>query len=272
MKRNLNISIAGIHGRIVMEDTILYNELKKKFATYESGKPPGFKLFISGSFSDLKKDNNPHHPVVIESSKEKIAVVEYMNKNKKDILGYIDSTTQQCYIAPAHELNYSRLFSSIRACYHYFLEKNGGFFLHASSGTINGKTFAFTGKSDSGKTTALRNMKPDAIVAQDAAAIRIHGKRPQVFAVPFRNDSNAMGEADAVFFPKKTKEKTKIVKKGLAQSITEITSNTLFASPCDPTLINNVMETIIKFCMTVPAFNLYFKKDDNLQTLPELIA
>jgi hypothetical protein len=192
-------------------------------------------------------------------------IIEQQSARRHRALGIIDPPKNTCVIELNDGLHFSNLIAAVRTCFHFYLEQHNGFFLHAACGAVDGKAYIFTGKSDSGKTTALRNFNPEQIIAEDALAARVEHGRLSVFAIPFRSDKNARAEAHAFFFPQKASPPSRLEKQNPASTAAEVIANALYASPHDAQLLDTVIQSITQFCRAIPGFNLYFSKNCNLQ-------
>lgn len=265
MKRSLNVSIANITGTITLTDETLYQKLKIFFNTYETKSKPQFKIILNVANNDLKYYPKIFYPILIEPENNRLNIIEKSKKGCEPILAYLDPTVNICHLSTSAKFNYSKLIAVIRTCFHHYLEKNNGFFLHASSGVVNNNAYLFTGKPDSGKSTALNNLDPDYIVGEDAIAVKnLADNRSIVFSTPFRNERNNKGEIKAIYFPVKSKNKPKIEKEYPTQYISKIISNAMF-SCYNSDHTDSVMNSIIEFCTNVPSFNLYCGKKTKLQ-------
>lgn len=231
-------------------------------------------MLINSLPTSLPNTSRHPYPVVVEPKKQaptakRIAVFVITEKRRqKDIpLGNIDPRKRLCSLNLTGNFSYSRLLSAIRACFHFFIERNRGFLLHASCGTVQGRTYIFTGKAGSGKSTALQNCHPEKIIAEDFLAIRITEKQPAAFSIPFRREKSALARPRAIIFPKKFPGPTHLVKETNAQAVSEITANALFCSPHCLSLVQPVLKSISKFCVLVPGYSLYFVRKANLREI-----
>ena len=261
----LKISIARVTGGIGVNDAVLLSRLGRFFPTYMSDQRPYFKIMIEGNSRDMKTSVNKNYPVVLEGNNGVYKIVEKKGVAADALLGEIDPKNKICRIRISRDVHFSGLMAAIRVCFMYFLEQLNGFFLHASCGAVNNRAIAFTGKSGSGKTTALKNVKSDNIIAEDVLAVRMIRRCPYIFSVPFRNDRNASAKVQAIFFPKKSKKSPKVIQTETSFSVSEVIANALFSAPKQSHLIEPVLESISQFCGKVPAFNLYFAKQTNLR-------
>lgn len=261
----LPVCIADLPAHILLDDTALFNRLEDFFSTYLTNDEPLFKIILKDSGQNMDKKPRDTYPVILQQDKNGLTIVERRSKKRYFVLGSMTPQNKTCTIDLNDHLHFSSLISAIRTCFHFYLEQNNGFFLHAACGAVNGKAYVFTGKSDSGKTTALNNFNPEQIIAEDALALRVQRNRLSVFAIPFRSDKNARAKAHALFFPKKAAEPARLEKQNPASTAAEVIANAMYAAPHDAQLLETVIQTITQFCRVIPGFNLYFSKNCNLQ-------
>lgn len=262
---SLQVTIADIPFSVEIEDAALKKHVRRVFTTYltTAGKPV-FRIIVEGAYGPDRSSLQRNGPVTVEKRSAGYVVIEGREGALRP-LGSIDIRRKVCRIALDGSFHFSLVISAIRSCFLFFLERNGGFFLHASSGIINGEAYTFTGKSDSGKTTALGNLNPDRVLAEDALAVRVRRGGARVFAIPFRGDRNAWAPAKVVFFPRKFKGAPRMEQEIAAGAAAELLTNAMFSSPRHAPAVQPVVETIGQFCRDVPAFNLYFPKTGSLR-------
>ena len=260
----MRIKIADIVGEIYFRDKGLKDYLQHFLHSYITNEKPYFKIAIYGTSSDLKMHTGRTYQVSVEDHKGKYNIV--FNRGKQRfILGDIEPKERVCSLNLKKISNYSNLLQSIRVCFHFFIEREGGFFLHASCGTIDGKAYIFTGKHNSGKSTALKNLKPERVIAEDSLAIRNNGNTFSVFSIPFRKETSRRGKAQAIIFPKKSTGSPRIERESITSSAAEVISNTMFSSPNNPQIIEPVIVNIIDFCSSVSRFSLYAQRDGDIR-------
>lgn len=270
MMQPLYVTIADVPFTIEIEDTALRGRVRGMFGTYLAADvKPFFKVILDGAYRPERNSSRRNDPVMVEKRAGKYFVVEGRRDASRRALGTIDVRRKTCRFVLDGSFNFFLITSAIRSCFLFFLERHGGFFLHAASGIVNGYAYTFTGKSDSGKTTALGNFHPDEVLAEDALAVRLRAGNPEIFAIPFRGEKNARAPAKAVFFPRKSKGAPRMERESAAGCASELLANAMFSSPYDTTIIQPVLETIGRFCRDVPGFNLYFPKAGSLR---EVIA
>lgn len=265
MSSLLRVTIARIPFEIQVDDPRLGARLERFFSTYLSRQKPFFRIVIQGTSRELKMDSAQNYPVVIVPDGCLLNIVERRENGKTRALGHINPAKKNCSFILKDLKHFSNVISAIRVSFLFFLELQGGFFLHASSGKVKGRTYIFTGKADVGKTTALKNLKPDEVVAEDALAVRTDGKKPCIYAIPFRKDKNAQGPAAAIFFPRKAVGAPRIEKESPATCVSELMANAMYASPHSQELMEPVMESIVKFSRHVPGFSLYFPRRGSIR-------
>ncbi len=268
--RSLQVTIAELPFRIEIADAALERRVSRIFGTYQTpaGKPI-FRIIVEGAYSPDRSSSRDNGPVTVKERPGECIVVQGREDAPSRQLGVIDVRRRICRFSLDGSFHFSLIISVLRTCFLFFLERHDGFFLHAASGIVNGKAYTFTGKSDSGKTTALGNLNPEEVLAEDALAVRMFNSRAGIFAIPFRGDQNACAPAQAVFFPRKFKGVPRLEPETPAEVASELLVNAMFSSPHNSSLVRPVLKTIGRFCRRVPGFNLYFPKSGNLR---EVIA
>jgi hypothetical protein len=266
----LKVTIAEVPFDVAIEDAALRGRVSRIFGTYlTAAEKPIFRIIFKGSYNPDRNSPPRHNPVTVEKRSGKYFVGEGSKDARRRPLGTIDARRHICCFTLDGSFHFSLIISAVRTCFLFFLERHDGFFLHASSGIVEGKAYTFTGKSDAGKTTALRNLNPERILAGDALAVRVRRGNPRIFAIPFRGDRNACAPAQAVFFPRKFKGAPRVERESAAGAASELLANAMFSSPHNGSSVRPVLKTIDRFCRRVPGFNLYFPRSGSLR---EVIA
>jgi len=263
MNYNLRFSIADIPFEINTERPSLARFLETYFSGYSNNCTPLWSIKInSASLSDSPITSDTIIPELNQESTDIWQIV--VNSSEQTEIGHINEIEKSCTINDYNTCGTYLLTSCIRLCVQFFLERSNGFFLHAASGTVNGKGILFTGHSTSGKSTALKNLIPEAIIAQDALALRICDDTPHVFAIPFRGERPAQSPLNAICFPRKWKGTPELRRDTIATVISEITSNALFCAPSSDLMMNSALSTITDVSMNIPGFDCLFDKTTNL--------
>ena len=266
MKYHRNYSIAGLPFETATDLRSVAGFMDSYFAAYRSNEPPAFSIFF---------DKNAPLPV---SLNRKLIVPEiehdehgnYLilnNSSERAALGYIENNGKQCHLNGGLRTDEYLLSAAIRSCIQFQLERNNGFFLHAACGSIAGRGVVFTGESTAGKTTALHNLHPDSIIAEDAVALRMHDAKPYVHAIPFRGEHPAKTPLDVLCFPRKWHGEPRLTREEPGTVAVELTANALFSAPSSPQLMSDVLATVIRFGSSIPGYNCYFDLSTNLSTV-----
>jgi hypothetical protein len=263
MNYNLRFSVAGIPFEISTGRSSLARFLETYFSGYSVNCMPIWSInIISASQSDSPVTSDTIIPELNQQSTDLWQII--VNSSEQTVIGHINVTEKSCSINDYNKCGTYLLTSCIRLCIQFFLERSNGFFLHAASGVVNGKGILFTGYSTSGKSTALKNLNPETIIAQDALALRICNNTTHVFAIPFRGERPAQSALDAICFPRKWKGTPELRRDNLATVISEITSNALFCAPSSDLMMNSALSTITDVSMNIPGFDCLFDKTTNL--------
>ena len=262
--KSLKIKIARTCGGIAADDGALNKILESYFRSYLSDEEPLFNIYIKGSYRNLNKPCGNGWPVFVRETKEVYEIIEKREK-KTRLLGIIDSRKNLCHIDIRKYFNYSNLIQALRACFHFFIEERGGFFLHAGCGVVSGKAYIFAGRHGAGKSTALRNLQPESVIAEDTVVIKNNGCDSLVFSTPFRREENASGRVEALIFPRKFRGSPYKIKEPKAASASELISNALFSSPYSWRLVDSVVKNISLLCESTPGYRLYFPREGSIR-------
>jgi hypothetical protein len=161
--------------------------------------------------------------------------------------------------------------SVLRIVHTLLLAREGGFLLHASSAVRNGKSFLFTGLSEAGKTTMVRNAPSDvSLLTDEASYVRRIGGSYQAYGTPFAGElgqpgKNISAPIQGLYFLKKA-SRNQIEPMDKAQAVRRLMRNILFFAE-DKSLVQLVFESACAFVATVPVFELSFLPDQRVWEL-----
>jgi len=156
--------------------------------------------------------------------------------------------------------------SVLRIVHSIILANEGGFLLHASSVTRNGRAFLFSGVSGAGKTTISRLAPPDAVLLTDEVSyIRHESDGYRAYGTPFagelaRNGENTSSTIATAFFLVKGLQ-NQISDIAPAAAIRRLLRNVLFFAH-DPKLVEQLFETAVDFVARVPVKQLTFSPEN----------
>jgi hypothetical protein len=266
MQYRLRLSIADLPFEILTDRRSTARFLETYFGAYRTDDAPGVSILVAGS--KPFRGRTPSERVVPELEPDSPGVWRIFNNSSERItIGYIDERESWCSLDGCVRSNPYLLSSAIRLCMQFFLERHGGFFLHGACGTVRGKGVLFTGKSTAGKSTALYNLRPEAIIAEDAAALRITKGETMVYAVPFRGELPSHAVLTALCFPRKWTGTPKLLREGAAAVAAELAANALFCAPGSEALMSAVLGTIVDCSVSVSGYDCYFDKSTDLFTV-----
>lgn len=263
MPYRLRLSVADLPFELVTMHRSTARTLETYFHDYRTDAVPGFSISIqSGRRQPNRTCSSRVVPELEPGTAGEYRIIN--NNTERVVIGHIDEPSGTCRLTDRVCLDTYLLSSAVRVCTQFHLERNGGFFLHGACGAIGRKGVLFTGKSTAGKSTALHNLQPDRIVAEDATALRITGGNVRVYAIPFRGERPSHTVLSALCFPRKSTEPPRLIREGTAAVATELTANALFSAPASETHMSTVLSTIINCSTAVPGYNCYFDKSTNL--------
>jgi hypothetical protein len=259
----MGLSIADLPFEIVTAQQVNARFIDSYFSAYKCSQSPAFTISIE---DDTQASSERYSErVVPELMPVSRTIWRIVNNNEQRLsIGTIDTGSHRCLLKRADSSNDYLLSSAIRLCVQFFLERNEGFFLHGACGTIGTSGILFTGKSTSGKSTALRNLHPEKIVAEDAVALRRIDRAFKVYAIPFRGEKPDAATCMALCFPKKWKGAPKLTQENESTVVAELTANALYCAPSSEELMRTVFSTIVECSGAVAGYNCYFAKSTNL--------
>ncbi len=155
--------------------------------------------------------------------------------------------------------------SVLRIVHTLLLARAGGFLVHASSATRNGKAFLFSGLSGAGKTTIARLAPSDvALLTDEASYVSNVGDQYVAYGTPFAGEFGAPGKnisapIAALYLLEKAAE-NRIVRVEPAVAIQRLLRNILFFAH-DAELVRLVFESACVFVAAVPVYQLSFFPD-----------
>jgi hypothetical protein len=263
MKYRQRLCIADLPFEISVVRPAIAHFLKVYFKGYQTEFAPVFTVFIEtkeGFSGRVRWDR-----VVPELAPASPGHWNILNNDKtRMVVGAVDEKECACTLGSIVCSDINLLSSAIRLCVQFFLERNDGFFLHAACGTIGGKGILFTGKPTAGKSAGLHNLRPDTVVSEDAAAIRIMHDGLRVFAIPFRGEPPSSMPLTAIVFPRKWRGAHGLIRHKPAAIASELTANALFCAPSSEILMSVVLKTISQCSLLVPAYDCRFDKSTDL--------
>ncbi len=266
MKYRLRLNIADLPFEIITDHRLIARFLDTYFAAFRSDKSPESSIIIDSEVpipvSGVKSS------VIPEIEPAEGGGYRIVNNCRDRILiGHIEKDELTCHLTGRACADTYLLSSTIRVFVQFRVERHGGLFLHAACGSVKGKGVLFTGKSTAGKSTALRNLRPDTIIAEDAVALRVFGSTTKVYAIPFRGEVPSNTELDALFFPRKYSGPSRLTREAAAEVASEITANALFCAPSSEEIMSRTLETIALCSSIVPGYGCFFDKTTDLQAV-----
>lgn len=266
MRKILRISIADLTFDLDTYDEQTHLFLEDYFGAFRTDASPDISILINSSTPP--EDISPPDPVIPEVIHQPDGTTSIINSNMNpQILGTIHEDESKAVLNDVACTFMYRLCAAIRVVVQYFIENNNGFFLHSACGTNSNRTVAFTGKSTAGKTTALNNLHPEAVISEDATAVRFINNTWMVFSTPFRGEEPAQAPLYTICFPKKWKGIPFLKLNTPAAVIAELSTNAMFSAPSCEDQMNRVLETMLNFGNRIPGFECYCYKTTNLQTV-----
>lgn len=152
--RSVNIKVAGIPCRLIIDDETLFDYFSKNYFTDKKASKPKIILKIN------KKDNG-----YTITSAPKIIILDVKGKKMVRLFNVVDWT--------------------VRIVIHYNLMRYNTIFIHCSSFVHNGNVYAFAGFSGKGKSTIISNFPKHKIVGDDILVLKKAGRSFHAFQPPF---------------------------------------------------------------------------------------
>ena len=267
MKYRLGLSIADLPFEIVTDHRLVGRFLESYFAAFRSDGSPGFTIIIDSGVPAPVSGVRSRVVPEIERDGPGGGYLIVNNSSDRVVIGHIDDDGGTCRLTGRACTDTYLLSTAVRVCVQFWLERSNGFFLHAACGSVRGAGVLFTGKSTAGKSTALRNLHPDTVIAEDAVAVRMNGSGARVYAIPFRGEKSGDIPLHALCFPRKWKGTPMLTREGAATIAAELTANALFCAPSTETLMADTLATIASFSTSVPGYDCYFDKATDLHAV-----
>lgn len=261
MKYRTNLSIAGLPFEIATNHRLVARFVDSYFNAFHSDHTPTFQVEID---SDVPSPASAvGNRVVPEIEPDKRGGYRIINNPGDRIeIGRIVDEGEYCRLSGRTCTDTYLLSSAVRICVQFRLERCGGFFLHAACGSVDGKGVLFTGKS-----TALRNLHPDAIIAEDAVAIRADEQGVRAYAIPFRGEPPVEANLDALCFPRKFSGIPNLNRETAASIASRLTASALFCAPESERLMADTLSTIAHCSSTVPGYDCFFDSTTDLHAV-----
>lgn len=221
-----------------------------------------FQDFISGNDGELKArlkiDKNltiPDKiiPLIARKSNKKIVF------ERADFKGWIDWEKKKAQVVTLPEDFYLDLF--LRVVYSHHLLKKNGFFLHASGLVMDEKAYIFFGPPQSGKSTILKLLESDSLLADELVAFRDEGKI-YIYGTPFHQGTAArllVGQVAGLFQLIKS-DTDRVESLGQIELVRELFKNIEFGGLL-PAAGPGLLNLVGRISQKIPGYKLYFKKD-----------
>lgn len=251
----LNLSIAGIHLRVVSESQTLLDQLSMRYrgSTGQSTRdePSPFKVRV-----DADSGSSPQTHLTPDAGFAGERIIF-------DLPGYrgtIDPNSRADLVInsqrPVQGVDYF-----LRVVLSALAFRSGGLMLHAAGIVRNGRAYLFFGRSGSGKTTVARNSPDDQVLNDDLVILRPEEGSWQVFGTPFTNPTQAKPSAGsapaAALFRLIQSPRVYLEPLTGARALAELVAcvPVLNASPAPP------LERCRLLLLSVQAFDLHLRPD-----------
>jgi hypothetical protein len=152
----------------------------------------------------------------------------------------------------------------------YIVYHNWGLLIHSSCVIENGKAHIFAGQSGAGKSTAAKLSQPRDLLSDEATLIKITSDEILVFNSPFRSEIVTTGTKKCVplasiqLLNQAIQNKRADLRK--ADSLIRLMDKIFYWSS-DREETKKIMSLLKMLVERVPAYELYFKKDDSFWEL-----
>jgi hypothetical protein len=221
---------------------------------------PSIKLDISHGYGSPFED----YHVDIKSERGKIIF------RRSDYLIEADKGYKKANIFVQDELALKHAIMNLYSS--FIVDQNWGLLIHSSCVIEDCKAHIFAGQSGAGKSTAARLSQPRDLLSDEATLVKITANEIKVFNSPFRSEIQANGieectelESIQLLYQALQNKRVKLKK---SDAIVHLIDKVFYwAHNSEET--KKIMELLVKLIDKVPAYDLYFKKDD---TFWELIS
>jgi sulfatase maturation enzyme AslB (radical SAM superfamily) len=249
MTRPLKINIAGLCAEIKAENNPTRVYLRSKLRNFLSTqKKINLYIEIERNGASLSSQSMPH----LSFAGGKFRILP--DKNPEVSLGIIDLDLRCCQICDFEDK--SKLLHSVLLCFALFLEKSGGFILHASAAYKNSDGYLFPGPANAGKSTILKQIKDLSPFAEEWVAVKKKGKDFFMWSIPHQDAQNKKKKIQKIFFPKKGKaiESKKLKTQDAAK---RLLANCLFSTMHTET-VGGVLGRVVELAERVSSYELEF--------------
>lgn len=153
--------------------------------------------------------------------------------------------------------------------YSQTLALNQGILVHAAAVSKGGRAYLFFAPSGGGKSTVAQLSKKYLVLGDDVIAIRKKGKDFYAYATPWKQGkfikakANLKAKIKAVFFLKKSKQLNFAPLKAEESLIRVLSQHIHFFLYTKRPLVKKIFFTAANFFKTVPAYEMYFRKNEN---------
>jgi hypothetical protein len=190
-------------------------------------------------------------------------------KGSSEITGFIDEIKNICLVDMLPKgLSEELLTDVVRSYFHYYLERKGGIFIHASGISIDSKGFIFSGPAQAGKSTIVALLKGERIVSDECIMIAKNKSSYYIHSTPFYwrdKSNNESSKLKGIFFLRKAK-KLRIKNLSVSEGVSNLFSN-LWLSAQDKRTAEISLGNIMKILQAVPCYRLDFALNSSFHPL-----
>lgn len=199
------------------------------------------------------------------SYKNWLYIVANVNSSLENI-GRINKNRNICSIYTGIKGFSGEVFTdALRSCFHYYLERENGIFIHASGVRLNTEGFVFAGPAQAGKSTIGRLISKGRTISDECIMIKKNSSSYYMYSTPFcYKDENRSARLKGIFFLKKSK-KLSIEKISKPDAVKYLFSN-IWLSGQDENIAGLNFENILKIADKVPCYHLNFALNSPVQS------
>jgi len=258
--RKLKVNIAGLSVLLEVDTREGYMMLEEWLEDYKNDTDPDFTLHFFHEEERFKLGFEGN----LQGSSDEIIQMSVK-------MGHIDYQNRYAMGPDAAMINKELarfLFSnSLRIVVQYVLPKFGGVLIHASAVADNGKSYVFIGPNDGGKTTIAQNTGR-VILSDDCIGLNRFEGGWNACATPWGNIHNyGLYPISGIFFISKS-DRLESARVDKLTAVKKLFSNICTSFPSSQKHTSEIMENILSIleqvCCKIPAYNLWFRKDDNV--------
>ncbi|MFC1529317.1 hypothetical protein ACFL6R_01240 [Gemmatimonadota bacterium] len=268
-RHSLHIEVAGICGRVNLEQAGLASWMESSTRRFLSEREPDFIVdVVPAPLHDISESSlrtavdeaSVNTKVVKEDEVFSVFIELDHNRGTSSPvrIGAIDGYRNICRLDDySEDLTRGLINAFFRTCVQFFLGRSKGFLLHAGGLVRQGTGYLFAGPSGSGKSTVVGQSNGMTVLSDDLVCVRNRHDRYYACGTPWHGeDGNESAEIEKVFFLRQDDE-TRFERLSRGRAILETLGN-ITTNIFDSELETAVLDTVCEITATIPCYLMHF--------------